>query len=184
MTARTHDLFAFGALLTVAAYFPPTAVKPATALVGIVANIVGALLPDIDQASNRLWDLLPGGNALGKILKNLFLTHRTLSHSFLGTWLVYQALNWILSRLFNSSFVDIPLITVAMMIGYISHLALDGLTEEGLPLLFPLKIRFGFPPIKSWRIKTGGWFEKLVIFPGIIVYIAWLVWSNWRRLFV
>ena len=59
------------------------------------------------------------------------------------------------------------------MIGYTAHLLADGLTEEGLPLLFPIRIKFGFPPFKKWRIKTGGWMENFIIFPGAIGYIVW-----------
>jgi inner membrane protein len=169
MTFKTHDVFAFTSLLAAAAYFPPTDLKLATLIVALIANIIGALLPDIDQASNRLWDLLPGGNFIGKILKELFLSHRTLSHSILGAFLIYEGVKWLIPRILNTGFVDTDLIIKAIMIGYISHLVIDLFTEEGLPLLFPIKIKFGIPPIKKWRIKTGGWFEKWVVFPGILV---------------
>src|SRR3989338_7333367 len=83
MTARTHDAFAFASLLTVAVLFPPASLNLVTLVGGIVANIIGSLIPDMDQASNRLWDLLPAGDHLGKIFRRLFLKHRTLSHSLL-----------------------------------------------------------------------------------------------------
>jgi membrane-bound metal-dependent hydrolase YbcI (DUF457 family) len=57
------------------------------------------------------------------------------------------------------------------MIGFISHLLADSITEEGVPLLFPISFKFGFPPIKSWRIVTGKWFENLVIFPSLAAYL-------------
>lgn len=180
MLARTHDLFAFGTLLTAAVYFPPQSLGAATVIVAIIANIIGALLPDIDQASNRLWDLLPGGNLIGEVLKNLFGGHRAVTHSVIGVVVVYKLIAWLIPQLLNPNFVDSQLVVVALMIGYVSHLVLDGLTEEGLPLMFPLKINFGFPPIKSWRIKTGKWFENWVVFPAIIIYlIIWL--SRWFR---
>ena len=99
MTARTHDAFAFASLVTVAAYYPPTSLNMTTLLTAIVANIVGCLIPDMDQASNRLWDLLPAGNHLGRIFRRVFLKHRTLSHSLLGMFLVYTVLINILPKL-------------------------------------------------------------------------------------
>jgi inner membrane protein len=179
VVAKTHNLVAFAALLTATVYYPPDKLTLATLILALVANVVGSLLPDIDQASNRLWDLLPGGDGLGKILKNIFLSHRTLSHSILGIYLVYKIVYWLLPKLFNPNFVDYQTIAIALLIGYMSHLAADGITEEGLPLLFPLKIKFGFPPIKSWRIKTGKWFEKYVVFSGVIVYLLGLILSKW-----
>ena len=182
MTSRTHDLIAFSFLITVAAFYPPSSLNLTTLISCFVGNVTGSLLPDIDQASNRLWDMLPGGNFVGKILKNLFLQHRALSHSFLGMYLLYKGLEFVLPRIFNPLYVDTKLIYYSIMIGAISHLAADSLTERGLPLLFPLKFKFGFPPFKSWRIVTGGWFEKIVIFPVTIAYLFWFVFENKDRL--
>lgn len=181
MLSRTHDIGAFAALLTVAAYHPPLFLNPSTLVVSLIGNIVGSLLPDIDQASNRLWDLLPAGNLLGKIFRKLFLAHRTLSHSLLGIFLVHQFLWWLLPKILNQNNLNITLIYYSLMIGFVSHLFLDFFTEEGLPLFFPIKARIGFPPISSWRIKTGKWFEKLVVFPGIIGYCVWLTINNQEK---
>lgn len=178
MTSRTHDLFAFASLITVATYHPPASLNLVTTIVASIGSVVGSLMPDLDQASNRLWDLLPGGNFIGRVLKNLFLSHRTISHSLLGVFLFYKILGWILPKLLNPGFLNINLVFDALLIGYLSHLLLDSFTEEGLPLFFPLKWKIGFPPIKSWRIKTGKWVEKFVIFPGIIAYIVWFVAKN------
>jgi inner membrane protein len=179
MLSRTHDIGAFATLLTAAAFYPPSHLGLATVLVALIANIVGALLPDADQASNRLWDLLPAGNYVGKLLRNLFLSHRTLSHSLLGIFIIYKLNYWLIYRLFNPAFVNPQIIFISLMIGYISHLILDSLTEEGVPILFPIKWKFGLPPIRSWRIKTGHWFENWVVFPGIVIYIFWLLYTFW-----
>ncbi len=182
MLSRTHDLFAFESLVVAAIYFPLEQISLVTVLVVVVANIVGALLPDIDQASNRLWDLLPGGDFIGEVVKDLFLSHRTISHSALGVVLVYQLINWLIPIIFNPNFVDSGYVVAAVMIGYGSHLILDSLTEEGLPLLFPLKVKFGIPPIRSWRIKTGKWFENWVVFPSIAITTIWFLSQNWKSL--
>lgn len=183
MLSRTHDLGAFASLITVVVVYPQTHLGMSTVIVALVANIIGSLLPDADQASNRLWDLLPGGNFLGRVFRHLFLGHRTISHSFLGAHLVYLASQWLIPRLFNNGFVNPTIIINSLMIGFVSHLILDGLTEDGVPLLFPLSWKFGIPPIRSWRIKTGHWFENRVVFPGIVVYIFWIFYNNHSVLF-
>jgi len=171
MTSRTHDLFAFASLVTLASYYPPKSLNLVTVISSLIANIVGALLPDLDQASNRLWDLLPAGNFIGRILRRLFLSHRTLSHSILGIYLIHRLFQFLLPVILNPRFINIQIVYFSLMIGFLSHLFLDFFTEEGIPLFFPIRLKLGFPPIKSWRIKTGKWFEKYVIFPAIILYL-------------
>lgn len=175
MTARTHDLAAFASLITLAVHYPPPALNLATLFSALIACVVGSLIPDMDQDSNRLWDLLPGGDFLGKIFKKIFLGHRSISHSLLGIFLYYQFFSWLLPKFLNSLFINPQIILSSLMIGLISHLLTDSLTEEGIPLFFPFSFKTGFPPIHSWRIKTGGWFEKLIIFPGIVVYLIFFI---------
>ncbi len=182
MTSRTHDIFAFASLVTVAAYYPPASLNLATMITSLVGGVVGSLLPDIDQESNRLWDLLPAGQFLGGVLKNVFLAHRTISHSLIGVFAVYKFLGWVLPKLLNPGWINIQIVLASIMIGFLSHLLIDSLTEEGLPLFFPLKLKVGFPPVRPWRIKTGKWFEKFVVFPAIIVYIVWFVGKNQTRI--
>jgi len=95
---------------------------------------------------------------------------------------MYKINEWLIFKIFNPTFVDPQIIFWALMIGYVSHLILDGLTEGGLPLLWPIKWKFGFPPIRSWRIKTDGWFEKWVVFPLIIIFIIRFSWLHWQEL--
>jgi len=178
MTARTHDAFAFAGLITVATLYPPSSLGLTTLGAAIVGNIVGSLIPDMDQASNRLWDLLPAGDHLAKVFRRIFLKHRTLTHSFLGIFLIYTILINILPKLLNPNFVDVSVVTAAMMIGYISHLVADSLTKDGLPLFFPIKWNIGFPPFRFLRITTGSWVENFVILPGVGAYIFWFIGKN------
>ncbi len=182
MTARTHDLVAFTALTTAAVFYPPASLNVGTLFVSVIACDIGSLVPDMDQSGNRLWDLLPGGNFIGKFGRRVFLGHRSLSHSILGTFLLYKLLFWLLPHLFNQFYIDSQIVLVSIMIGFVSHLISDGLTEEGIPLLFPLKLKFGFPPISSWRITTGSWFESLVIFPGLLTFLFFLIKNNQHQL--
>lgn len=182
MLGRTHELIGVTGLIVATVYYPPENINTATIIVALIANLIGTLLPDIDQASNRLWDMLPGGNTIGKVLKNVLLGHRTLSHSLVGVGLVYYGINWLIPRLLNNDFVQVNLIIISLLIGYVTHLLADGLTEEGLPLLWPIKLKFGFPPIKKWRITTGKWFENWIIFPAVAMFLFWFVYKNWNVL--
>lgn len=182
MTARTHDAIAFASLVTIASFYPPPGLNIPTIFAALVANIVGSLLPDMDQASNRLWDLLPAGDYLGKVFRRLFLGHRSISHSILGAYLFYKFLGFILPMILNSAYIYPQVVFDAMMIGYISHLLADSLTREGIPLLFPLKINIGFPPLKFLRIRTGSWVENLVVLPGTGMYLFWFIGKNQDRL--
>lgn len=178
MTGRTHDAVAFASLVTIVAINPPESINIATATACIVGNIIGATLPDIDQSTNRLWDFLPGRDYAGKLLRPLFMGHRNLTHSLLGVFLIYKILEFVLPRILNADYINSSLVFAAMMIGYISHLLGDAITKEGLPLLFPLKWRFGIPPITALRITTGKWIENIVILPGTAAYIFWFIGNN------
>lgn len=181
MTARTHDAFAFAGLVAVSAYFPPGSISLTTFFVAIIANNIGALIPDMDSSANRLWDLLPAGDVLGKIFRRIFYKHRTLSHSLVGLFAIYKILGWLLPKLLNPLFIEPKIVLFALMIGYISHLLADCLTKEGLPLLFPLKWDFGIPPISVLRITTGSWIEKYLVYPAIWIGLIVFIYHNqWR----
>ena len=182
MTAKTHDAFAFASLITVTTYFPPETLNLMTLFTSVSAADIGAVIPDMDQAGNRLWDLLPAGDTLGKYFRRVFYKHRTITHSILGVFLLYKGFGWLLPKLLNSTFVDPSLIFASLMVGYISHLIADIFTKDGLPLLFPFKFEFGIPPISKLRITTGSWFENFVVLPGIAVYIIWFIGINQDQL--
>jgi len=175
MTARTHDAIAFASLISFSVIVPPDNLNLYTLFAAVIGNVVGALVPDMDQAGNRLWDLLPAGDSLGKIFRRIFYKHRTITHSLLGFVAIFKLLGWLLPKFLNPSFIDPNIVFTSIMVGYISHLVADSLTEEGLPLFFPFKLKVGFPPISSWRIKTGGWFENLVVLPATGVYLVWFI---------
>ena len=178
MTAKTHDAFAFASLVTFAVFYPPENLNLLTFVGAILAADIGAAIPDMDGAGNRLWHFLPAGEKAGKVLRRVFYKHRTLTHSIVGVYLIYILLEWLLPKFLNPGFIDPKIILWSTMIGFISHLVADGLTEEGVPLLFPIRVSFGMPPIRSWRIKTGKWFENLVVYPSIWIYLIWLIQAN------
>lgn len=174
MTARTHDIIAFASLLTIAVYSPPQQLNITTATVALVGSVIGALAPDLDQATNRLWDLLPAGNFFGEILRKIMLHHRTISHSLVGIILFFLILSFLVPIILNPSYINTDIVTFSIMIGFISHIAADMFTKDGIPLLFPLPFKIGIPPFETLRIPTGKFVEKYIIFPAVLVYIFWL----------
>ena len=178
MTARTHDLVAFASLLTVATFFPPENINVLTLIGAVLAADMGALIPDMDDGGNRLWHMLPAGEKTGRVLRNIFYKHRSLTHSIIGVYLIYRFFAWVLPKFLNPAFINPDIILAALMIGYLSHLIADSFTKEGIPLLWPIKINFGFPPVKNWRITTGKWLENFVIYPAIWIYLIWFISSR------
>lgn len=142
---------------------------------------LGALTPDIDNARSTL------GKRLGPISKEIqhLAGHRTFFHSVIG--LVFSALVVLLAQ-FGLGWVfthfgyievahllnfDVPIaqwpvtgVGIAfegLFIGYFLHLVADSLTIGGVPWLFPSRVRYGFPPVRSWRFKTGTPTEYVVV---------------------
>lgn len=178
MTARTHDMFAFATLLTATVQYPPATINMPTLISCLIANIVGSLLPDMDQASNRLWDLFPAGNFVGKIFRRVFISHRTISHSLLGFFIFYKFFEWSLPKLLNTTYIDAKLVFASIMLGIASHLIADGITKDGLPLLFPFSLKIGFPPLKALRIRTDTWVEHILVLPLVVLFIIWFANEN------
>jgi inner membrane protein len=178
MTGRTHDVISFAGILTAAAYNPPVSLNLFTTIGCLMGGVVGALIPDMDQATNRLYDLLPAGNITGRVLRHLMIGHRTLSHSILGIYIFYKLLQFLIPKFLNPLYIDTNLVIISLMIGIISHLFADALTKEGVPLFFPLKIKVGIPPVKSLRMTTGKFVENIIVFPGILIYIFWVIYRQ------
>jgi membrane-bound metal-dependent hydrolase YbcI (DUF457 family) len=183
MTGRTHDLAAFSALSFIALSQPLVPITLGTAGLAVFANLLGGIAPDIDEPTAPLWRNLPVGSVFGKVVHRLLGGHRFLSHSLLGL-LIFGVGWYMLLAFLHPSMPNIAIEPVwwAFMIGVLSHLLADSLTEEGVPWLLPLPYKFGFPPIKRLRIVTGGWFEAGVVFPGLLLADFWLYWSHYQEI--
>jgi membrane-bound metal-dependent hydrolase YbcI (DUF457 family) len=152
--------------------------------IGILVNKVifytmvgfGALLPDIDNAHSTL------GNKLGWISKEIqhIAGHRTLFHSLLGLLIgsiMAIGLEQLAIYLLSQRGYTVPaqyigashLVFIAVLFGCIMHIAADGMTEGGVPLLWPNHKRFGFPPNPHWRFRTGTWPEFVIVWTFIIL---------------
>lgn len=182
MTGRTHDLAAFTALSYVIATQPlPEHISLATGIVAISANFIGGLAPDIDQSTATLWGRLRGGSVWGRIFAPLFGGHRFISHSLIGIALFGIGSKLILQAMSSVLIVDMDIVWWAFMIGFVSHLLMDTITRDGVPWLFPIPIRFGFPPLRFLRLKTGGLLEKSFIFPSLILINIWIYYRYYDR---
>jgi inner membrane protein len=131
----------------------------------------GALLPDIDNARSTL------GKKLGWVSRGIQRTvgHRTLFHSFLGLGLgallalgLEQLVKYLLfTRGYTLSAHTVAathIVFVAVLFGCLMHIAADALTEEGVPLFWPNRKHYGFPPNKRMRFRTGTWPEHVIVF--------------------
>ena len=74
--------------------------------------------------------------------------------------------------------VDLTTVPIALVIGCLAHVLGDCLTNTGCPIFWPLsdaRLKFGL-------FKTGGKFEKWVVFPVLILtaygLAGWQVWAT------
>ncbi|NTW61355.1 metal-dependent hydrolase [Candidatus Saccharibacteria bacterium] len=183
MIARTHDLAAISALVIVSLSMPIQEITLSTAIVAIVANLIGGVAPDIDQPTAPFWRNLPVGGYFGRIIAKMLGGHRFLTHSLLGaailSYLVYLLLGF-LRPIMGS--VNIDIVWWAFVIGLMSHLVLDTFNKEGVPWLLPIPIKFGFPPLKAFRISTDSWVESWLVFPAIILIDILVVFANYQHI--
>lgn len=145
---------------------------------------IGALLPDIDNARSTM------GRKFGWISREIqhVVGHRTLFHSLLGVG-VGAALGFGLERLIvyllTTRGYSVPvtiidrshLVLIAVIFGCIMHIAADGLTEEGVPLLWPIHKYFGFPPNRHWRFRTGTWPEHVIVYGFMLLVGAGIYYA-------
>lgn len=179
MTGRTHDLAAFTSLNLVAAHQSTLEISLATLLVAIGANLIGGLSPDLDESTSKIWHEIPAGGIIGRVVAPFLGGHRFLSHSLIGVVLFGLASKYLLNLASTVLLVDMNIVWQAFMIGVISHLVMDTFTKEGAPWLLPIPIRFGIPPFRFLRIKTGGLIETLFIFPGLIILNCLIFYKNY-----
>ena len=180
MTGRTHDLVAFTAInIALVSLSAPPKITIATALTAFSAVCIGGLAPDIDQSTATLWRRIPAGTLWGKILAPLLGGHRFISHSLAGVILFGFISRLVLGWMGTWMLVDMNVVWWVFMIGFTSHLVIDTITREGVPWLFPIPFKFGIPPIRFLRIKTGGLVEKYLLFPSLIVLNGILVYFHY-----
>ena len=107
------------------------------------------------------------------------LPHRGVTHSLLACLLLTGGLALLLAELPAWSIRGLPF---AFFVGYMSHLAADGMTQRGIPLLLPLtRRRFHLLP-RPLRMTTGSAFEQTLFRLLWVVDGLFLVWLLLRQL--
>jgi inner membrane protein len=173
MLGRTHQIVAIGSVVSAAIIFPQNNLTTETAVLSLMVAMIGGLAPDIDKPGSKIWDKIPAGGILSRIINPIFIGgHRHLTHSILGTVLFALGFKILLNIIPLSSTTSADTIYYSFLIGFVSHLFADMLTKDGVPLLFPLPFHFGLPPFEFMRIRTNGLIENLVVSPGIILCVV------------
>ena len=180
MTGKTHQLLGLTVGVSVFVSMTEPIYNPATPGFLLVVCHFSALIPDLDRSTAKIWQFIPFGGHIGRIVDPL-IKHRNISHSILGVLLFSLFLKLLLLTFPDYWAVDTYIVWVAGVVAYISHLVADMFTVDGIPLLFPIKRFFGLPPkpFEGIRIETGKWFENLIVFPAINVVLLLILLSNW-----
>lgn len=114
-------------------------------------SYIGSLFPDIDQRKSSISQMYP---FISKYIGSR-CRHRGFTHSLFCLSLIILFCYTILNvSNYNIIFL---VISIGFILGYISHLALDFLTTEGIELFYPWKANF-----KIAKIKTGSKSEKII----------------------
>ncbi len=140
-----------------------TASNPDIKTIAISAGITGvsALLPDLDSPNSKLGRLVP---IIPSVL-SVTVGHRGALHSFLGALGVSLAVTMLVKMWYACTFLELFLL---ILVGYMTHLLLDSLTNSGCPLFWPIKIRIRLP-----ILNTGGLIERLIVLPAMIILFIW-----------
>ena len=148
MLAKTHAAFGIFSGLIIQNF-----VATGNKTIFFLLVLLGALLPDIDSADSTISTSIP----IIPSLLRIFVKHRGIFHSLLFAFFLPGLLYVFIS----------PVYGTALFIGYISHIAIDSITSEGINFLHPFaKLRL------SGFIDTGGVGELVIFFlllAGIVI---------------
>lgn len=134
--SRTHLIFSFLIGLLIINSFDIQ-----NKIIFIAILLIASIIPDIDSYKSKI------GKKVKPIsfLLNLFFMHRGMFHSLFLLTLISFVIALVKTEL-----------AIAFFIGYLSHLALDSLTPEGITLFYP----FSRKRTKGF-IRTGSLFENI-----------------------
>jgi len=129
----------------------------------IVFGGLGGLLPDIDTRTSQI-NVMTGGATRIFLIDKLF-RHRSFSHSLL----VLPLIAVLSSFLFKLHY----LVPFVFVLGYVSHLFIDGINDQGCEYFYPNSKNFRLIP-KFLCVTTGGIVDNLLFVAGVIG-IAFLI---------
>lgn len=131
----------------------------------LFASVAGfaSLLPDLDSPKSKLGRKTAPASAL----INAVVGHRGAMHSLLAAGLISAASLFALRPLQLN-----PLLSLAVTAGYVSHLLLDALNPQGVPLLWPWEKRF-----HASLCQTGGWLDRVAFYP-LAAAVVWVFFTT------
>lgn len=181
MMGTTHQLVALLAAFWILTSYP-VSVGWVVAVIMIMAVMVGALTPDLDQPAANLWRRMLAGRAIGNIFQAFSGGHRHMTHSIIGIVAVGYLMRWLMLELLKVDFHDEAMhVWRAFMVGYISHPIADTLTDQGVPWFWPLNIKIKIPPgPEELRVTTESLVEKVIMRGGIVIAFVILLRSHWE----
>lgn len=147
MLAKTH--LAFGMLIGLVSL---QYIRPENKIAFIAVLSLASIFPDIDSPKSTISKRIP----FFPRMINLVFGHRGIFHSIFFAFIIPYLI----------FYLGYPMYSIAFFIGYLSHLLIDSLTEEGINFLNPVT-RFRI----SGFIRTGTSAE-LVIFLALLAGIG------------
>jgi len=152
MLFRTHVLFAIAIFLIAVPFIEPIWGIPFLILISI-----GSKIPDIDTPNSNIGKKIrPISNLINVIFK-----HRGFFHSLI--FIIIVGIILFLTK------IPQPL-TIALLLGYLSHLLLDLFSDKKHGIFWPFQIKFK-GPIKTASISESVLFVALIIV-SLILFIV------------
>lgn len=148
----------------------------------IASTIFGALIPDIDYTKSMIGKVF---RPISKYLNRRY-GHRTITHSLLamfGSFLLFATI--------ESTFYGRTTTAKIYLLGFFSHLVLDMMTVQGVPLFYPfLRNPCVLPGNPNARFKTGNLHSETMIFCFFTLSLVFLLplfengfWTQYNRYF-
>jgi membrane-bound metal-dependent hydrolase YbcI (DUF457 family) len=183
MTGKTHQILGISSAATYFLVVSANEYSAATFGAVLFAGHLAALVPDLDESTALLWDNLPLGKVFGTIT-DPFIRHRNFTHSLLGIGLFGTLVYFLTGLMPDYWHINRMILLYSATISYASHILADMFTVEGVPLFLPFGKMVGIPPkpLDGIRIQTGKWFENLIIFPLLDIYLVILFVSYWDKI--
>ena len=180
MMWRSHAMIGAGSVWLMALLPHGVAISADASNPGLLAAVaaLGALLPDLDAAESKIKYLSPGWRiapfALPALLLHRAFGHRGLLHSACGLALFGVLVALPLSARWGWQ----P--SVALSLGYASHLAADACTRTGIPFFYPNRRRVFLLPLPL-RLVTGSAAEEALL-PLLALPVLLLLLDSLRQL--
>ena len=148
----------------------------------IASTIFGSLIPDIDYSKSTIGKIF---RPISKYLNRRY-GHRTITHSLLAMFG-----SFLLFAIIESTFFNRTTTSKIYLLGFFSHLILDMMTVQGVPLFYPfLRNPCVLPGNPNARFKTGNLHSETMIFCFFLLSLVFLqplfkngFWTQYNRYF-